>query len=193
MVMMTDSADRQTGIAAIAQRPDEFERFYREHLDTVRVYLARRVDDPGVVADLTADIFLRAIASAGCYREDLGPARAWLVGIARNTVADHHRRRVREAAALRRFSARELLDEDSTEHIVERICAQQDARELLASLSALPRSQREVVELVGIDQLSITEAAQVLRIKPGSARVRFHRARRALQDKIPFRIQEATS
>ncbi|MFT4164663.1 MAG: RNA polymerase sigma factor [Microlunatus sp.] len=190
---MTDSADRQTGIAAIAQRPDEFESFYTEHLDTVRVYLARRVDDPGVVADLTADIFLRAIARAGSYREDLGPPRAWLIGIARNIVADHRRLRSREAAALRRFSARELLDEDSADHIVERISAQRDARELLASLSSLPTSQREVVELVGIDQLSITEAAQVLRIKPGTARVRFHRARRALQDKTTLRIQEATS
>lgn len=190
---MTDTTGPSVDVAAIAQRPDEFEHFYREHLDTVRVYLARRVDDPADVADLTADIFLRAIAGAGSYRWDLGPPRAWLIGIARNTVADHRRKRAREIAAVRRLGGRELLDADSTDHIVERIDAQRGARGLLASLSSLPSSQRDVLELVAIDQLSITEAAQVLDIKPGTARVRFHRARRALQDTTTFHLQEATS
>ena len=39
---------------AIGTHPEEFENFYREHLPFVRMFLARRVDDPFAVADLTA-------------------------------------------------------------------------------------------------------------------------------------------
>lgn len=65
-------------MSTIATDPDEFERFYLEHLPFVRSYLARRVDDPFVVADLTADVFLGVIRSAKSYRRDLGPPRPWL-------------------------------------------------------------------------------------------------------------------
>ena len=46
-------------------------------------------------------------------------------------------------------------------------------------------TQRAVVELVAVDGLSLTEAAQALGISAGSARVRYHRARARLQDVLP--------
>jgi RNA polymerase sigma-70 factor, ECF subfamily len=177
-------------VPAIATRPDEFESFYREHLQLVRLYLARRVDDPFVAADLTAEVFLRVIHAAASYRRDLGPPRAWLIGIARNVVADHRRSSAREGAAVRRLNARRLLDEDSIERIVERISAEADVRKLLASIADLPDSLRSVVELVAVDRLSVAEAAGVLGIRPGAARVRYHRARRMLRDSFRFQAQE---
>ena len=56
---------------------------------------------------------------------------------------------------------------------------------MVRSLAALPRSQRAVVELVAVDGLSLTGAAQVLGISPGSARVRYHRARTRLRNVLP--------
>lgn len=178
---------------AIATHPEEFEGFYREHIQLVRVYLARRVDDPFVAADLTADVFVRAIRGADTYRRDLGPPRAWLVGIARHVLADHRRSRAREDAAVRRLDARRLLDEDSTQRIVERIAAEADARMLLASIGDLPDALRGVVELVAVDSLPVTEAAAVLGITPGAARVRYHRARRMLRNSSRLQADEVTS
>ena len=80
----------------IVTQPEEFEAFYREHLPFLRLYLARRVDEPSVIADLTADVFLQVIRSATTYRRELGPPGAWLTGIARNVLADHRQSRVRE-------------------------------------------------------------------------------------------------
>ena len=173
---------------AIGTHPEEFENFYREHLPFVRMFLARRVDDPFAVADLTADVFLRAIRAASTYRRDLGAPRAWMVGIARNVVADHRRLRAREDAAVHRLAARRLLDDDSAQRIVERITATAEARVLLASIADLPAALRDVVELVAVDELSVTDAAAVLQISPGAARVRYHRARRLLrQSFLPLR------
>jgi RNA polymerase sigma-70 factor (ECF subfamily) len=44
--------------------------------------VARRVADPHLAADLTADIFLAAIGAAKRYRARRGRPIAWLYGIA---------------------------------------------------------------------------------------------------------------
>ena len=49
----------------IAESPDAFEAFYREHLDAIHRFVARRVADPHHASDLVADIFLAAIDAAG--------------------------------------------------------------------------------------------------------------------------------
>lgn len=190
---MTTPAGKPRTVPAIAADPGEFERFYREHLQFVRLYLARRIDAPFLVADLTADVFLQAIRAAETYRRDLGPPRAWLVGIARHVVANHRRSNAREDAAVCRLNARRLLDEDSTERIVERITAETEARLMLASIADLPNALRSVVELVAVDRLSIAEAAGVLKISPGTARVRYHRARRTLRTSSALQVHEVTS
>ena len=41
-----------------------------------------------------------------------------------------------------------------------------------------------MLELVAVDGLPVTEAAAALRIRPGTARVRLHRARRALKEAL---------
>jgi RNA polymerase sigma-70 factor (ECF subfamily) len=75
--------------AEISSDPDAFERFYRRHVEAVERFVARRVSDPCLVADLTADVFVAAIDSAGAYRRSRGEPRAWLFGIA---ARDQHRR-----------------------------------------------------------------------------------------------------
>ena len=187
--MLSTGAD---DVAAIATQPDEFEAFYREHLPFVRAYLARRLIDPSVVADLTADVFVGVIGSARAYRRELGPPRAWLTGILRNVVADHRHASAREHDAARRLHGRRLLDEDATDRIVERIAAESGARALLALIADLPAGLRGVVELVAVDGLAPAEAATVLGISPGAARVRYHRARRLLRDASPAHLREVT-
>ena len=174
-----------TGLPAIGRDPDALEAFYREHLPWVRRFVARRVADPHTAADLTADVFLAAVDGAHGYRETSGAPAAWLAGIARNVVAGHSRRRAREGRATSRIAGHALLDDGAIEHLAERIDGERSARDLYASLADLPANQRAVVELVAVDGLSLTEAAQALGITAGNARVRYHRARARLQDSLP--------
>lgn len=78
------------------------------------------------------------------------------------------------------------VDEDSAERIVQRVSAEATARELLGLIAELPLSLRAVVELVAVDGLAVTEAATVLEISAGAARVRYHRARRLLHNTPAF-------
>ena len=182
--------DPHDGVAAIGRDPGAFEAFYREHLEAVERFVARRVETPEDAADLTAEVFLAAIDASRRYRGDGAAPRAWLYGIARRVVAGHHRSTAKALRAVGRIDARELLDDDSTDRIVARVDSQRAAREVYRSLAAMPDRQRAVVELVAVDGLSLTDAAAALGITAGNARVLYHRARRQLARAFPHPLPD---
>jgi RNA polymerase sigma factor (sigma-70 family) len=177
--------EQRTGVAAIASDPDAFERFYREHVEEVQRFVARRVDDPYLAADLTADVFVAAIESAARYRPSRGEPGAWLFGIARNVVAAERRRHARELRAASAVRGRELVDSEDLVMLHARIDAEASARSLYRELDRLSEAERAVLELVALDGLEVGEAGRALGIGPVAARVRLHRARRALRAALP--------
>ena len=175
-------------IRRIASDPDAFEAFYRGHVEAVQRFVARRVDDPYIAADLTADIFLAAIDSAKTYRRSRVTPTQWLYGIARNVVGAERRRSARELRATRRICGRALVDPDDLSALIERIDGQAQARRLYAALDRLDDDDRGLLELVAVDGLSVQDAATVIGINAVNARVRLHRARRALREHLAHPI-----
>jgi RNA polymerase sigma factor (sigma-70 family) len=169
------------GLAEIATNPDALEAFYRRHIDSISRFVARRTDSPHVAADLVADVFVAAMDSAHTYHPARGTEIEWLYGVARNTISADRRREAREKRLENRIAGRRLLDTDDVTRIEERIDAERTARRILDAMAGLPAGERAVLELVVIDQLSVGEAAAVLGIRQGTARVRLHRARRSLR------------
>jgi len=169
------------GLAEIATNPDALEAFYRRHIDPISRFVARRTDSPHVAADLVADVFVAAMDSAHTYHPARGTEIEWLYGVARNTISADRRRAAREKRLENRIAGRRLLDTDDVTRIEERIDAERTARRILDAMAGLPAGERAVLELVVIDQLSVGEAAAVLGIREGTARVRLHRARRSLR------------
>ena len=172
--------------------PEAFERLYRQHVEGVQRFVARRVDDPYLAADLTADIFVAAIESAASYRPGKGEPVAWLYGIARNVVAGEHRRKAKELRTAAEIRGRELLDADDLAAIHERIDREAAARRLYRDLAELPPGERAVLELVAVDGLSTSEAAHALGIAVVAARVRLHRARRRLRGRLDLGANDLT-
>jgi len=171
-------------LAEITSDPDAFERLYREHVEAVQRFVTRRVDDPYLAADLTADVFVAVIESAGSYRRSRGEPVAWLYGIARNVVAGEQRRERKELRMAARIRGRELVDDDDLATLYELIDCETAGRELHRELNQLPVGERAVLELVALDGLSVSEAAQALGIGAVAARVRLHRARRRLRSRL---------
>ncbi|MDD9378862.1 RNA polymerase sigma factor [Streptomyces sp. ZAF1911] len=161
--------------------PEGFGAFYEEHIDAVLGFVTRRVTDPHLAADLTADIFLAALKDAAGYRPDRGVPIAWLYGIARNVLASHARAGARERGALQRLSGRRLLDDQDVAALEERIDAQRAFRDLAERHAALSEPLRAALDLVVVDGLTPAEAAQALGVTQATIRVRLHRARRALR------------
>ena len=172
---------RPDEVPRIAHDPALFEAFYREHVEDVQRFVARRVDDPRLAADLTAEVFLAAVGAAAGYRSGSGVPAAWLCGIARNVVSSERRRAGRERRATAQVEGRRLLDDDDIARMQERIDAEARSRALHAALCELPDGQRAMLELTALDGLTTGEAARTLGIGSVAARVRLHRARTTLR------------
>lgn len=56
-----------------------------------------------------------------------------------------------------------------------------DMRDLEMALASLTADQREIIHLVGVEELSYAEVAQVLNIPVGTVMSRLHRAREQLR------------
>jgi RNA polymerase sigma factor (sigma-70 family) len=181
-------------VRRIGSDPEAFEAFYRTHVDAVERFVVRRVRDPHRAADLTAEVFLAAIESADGYRPARGKPVAWLYGVARHVLAADRRRHGRELDAAQRLSGRRLLDEDDIVRLEERIDAEAQAGELYLAMDRLSDGERAVLELVSMDGLTVQDAARALGIRPVTARVRLHRARRQLQAHLsPFAAEPAVT
>jgi RNA polymerase sigma-70 factor (ECF subfamily) len=178
------SKSAQDEVARIGRDPDAFAAFYLAHLERVQRFVARRVSDPHLAADLTAEVFLAAVDSAQSYQPERGVPEAWLFGVARNVMNAEFRRSARDRQVTRRISGRRLLDADSIVEIEERIDAEREARTLYDALASLRPRDRALMELVSVDELSVNDAAAVLGLKPGTARVRLHRSRARVQSQL---------
>jgi RNA polymerase sigma factor (sigma-70 family) len=161
--------------------PAGFAAFYEQQFDTVLGFVTRRVDSPHLAADLTADIFVAALENAHTYDARRGAPVAWLYGIARNVISAHFRGTAREQQAVARITGRRLLDDDDVSAIEGRIDACRSARQMAAAHAALSDPLRAVLDLVAVDGLTTREAARALGISSTTARVRLHRARKALR------------
>src|SRR6516162_9283939 len=157
---MSGRAERS--VRSIGTDPVAFTQFYRAHVDEVTRFVARRVADPQLAADLTAEVFLAVIEAAARYRGSVGGPRTWLYGIARNVVAAEFRRSARQRRTESLVAGRRLLDADDVDRLTEKIDAFQRVRELHGVLRALPEGERAVLELVSVDGLTVAEAAAAL-------------------------------
>jgi RNA polymerase sigma factor (sigma-70 family) len=176
----------------IATDSEIFEAFYREHVEAIQQFVSRRVGDRERAADLTAEIFLAAIDAAPRYRPSRATPQTWLYGIARIVVANDWRRAGREQARNARLRASTLLDEDDIAQIEARIEAAGKLRHLYEAMGRLAEGERAILELVAIDELSLTEAAAAAGVRPVTARVRLHRARRKLRAELDAASTAAT-
>jgi len=116
--------------------------------------------------------------------------RAWLYGIARLIVAGDARRRAAERAREDRWRGSALLDSDDAARIDARLDAAARSRELYAAMDRLPEAERAMLELVALDELTVAEAAAAAGLRPVTARVRLHRARRKLRAELESHQKE---
>jgi RNA polymerase sigma factor (sigma-70 family) len=182
---VSETTARQTQTQAAGQDAvAEFERLYRAQVQSVTAFFARRSSDPQTVADLTAETFVRVIASFGTFDPRKGTARAWVFGIAQRVYAGHCEAHSRQQAKVQRLAGRRELDADQVGELLDRIDAERDGRTLVSELTTLPALDRAVIELVDIAGLRTKEAAGLLGLSAGAARMRLMRARARLRTAV---------
>ncbi len=169
----TDRGQRRAQWMARAQTGDA--EAYRALLDdvgpAVLSFLSRRIDDRDDLADAYQETFLALHRARHTY-QPARPIEPWLFAIARNVAADFGRRR-------RRRAGHEIVTDNAPEPTVE---PERDVgARLEAALRALPTRQREALQLLKFQGLTVAEAAARAGTTPGALKVRAHRAYVALK------------
>jgi len=168
-------------VARIRDDPDALEVLYRRHVRRLVAYATRRCEQPADVADLVAATFLAVLESAPTFDPARGDALPWIFGIAGRIQSRQRRRQWRERDALARTSNARNLAADDFSRLEQEIDATQRSHEVDEVLHHLSFRHREVLLLVGADNLSHDEAAVALGLSSGAFRNRLLRARRALR------------
>lgn len=131
--------------------PDVWADLYDRHARDVWRFIYRRTNGNAAVADdLASETFLAAVESVAGFDPDRGTVSQWLFGIARRKLADHMRRRVR----LR------LVGEPLEDTPAPAIKPSYDAERIHDALADLPPTQRDVLNWMYRDNLTVRQIAQ---------------------------------
>jgi RNA polymerase sigma-70 factor (ECF subfamily) len=175
-------APDETLLAQARSEPSAFGAFYRRHEDRVLSYFLARVGDPEVAADLTAETFAAALASAHRFRPRKEPAAAWLFGIAGNTLAMSRLRGRVEARARERLGMAPL---ELSDEAIERIAELDHVA--LALVKDLPADQQEAVRARVIDERDYADIAKDMRCSEAVVRKRVSRGLRSMRTHLEER------
>lgn len=149
---------------------EEFEELYRATSRDLIVFLRRRgsTDPENDLAEVYAVAWRR--------RADLPVAllrRAWLFGVAGKLLQAGHRKAAEENTAAAHL-ARVHGSAGNPGEDADKVAA------VNAAMNRLASGDREILRLAEWERLTPLELATALGVRPGTARVRLHRARKAL-------------
>ncbi|MEV4491193.1 sigma-70 family RNA polymerase sigma factor [Micromonospora coxensis] len=156
-----------------------FTRIYTADYAHVLKYGQRRLADMEAAAELAQEVFVIAWRRR---REVPDRSLPWLYGVARRLLANEWRAR-RGAPDVLPMTDAGLLQKPG----VPGADATVGVADLQAALATLTDLDQEILRLVGWEELTVSEAAQVLGCTRTTAAVRLHRARRRLNDAMSYR------
>jgi len=153
--------------------PDAAEFFHRYHFAVYRYFL-RLLGQAELAEDLTQEVFVRIVRSAGRYTPQ-GREAAWVFTIVRAVEVEHARRadRAPQVVSLSEAPDRAL----DPPHVV--------ALGVLQAVSRLPRRDQELLVLRELAGLTYEELAEACGVPIGTVRTRMYRAREAVRRMLP--------
>jgi RNA polymerase sigma-70 factor, ECF subfamily len=161
-----------------------FEAFYVRWAVPLHAWLRGQVG-ADAAADLTAETFAQALLGLHRFRgEHPGSGAAWLWGIARNLVRQHHRTARLDATARERLGIPVRAYGDEYDEAEARAAAAALAHELAAALGELPADQRRAIELRVLADLDFGAVAAGLDCNEPAARMRVSRALNVLRSRL---------
>lgn len=156
---------------------DDFEAIYREHAETVYLYLVSLTRSESLSEELMQETMLRAIMNIGAFRGDC-KLSSWLCRIAKNLYLDRMRRNRRivpldeaERSAPEGDIAREYEERDTAVRIFRQMCL-------------LEEPYREVFRLHALGGVPLKEISRRYGRSESWARVTYYRAKAMIIEKL---------
>jgi RNA polymerase sigma factor (sigma-70 family) len=167
-----------SAIAKSLVSPEAFTEIFDRHFGAVHRYIARR-GGRDRADDLAARTFMVAFEHRGGYRDELGSARPWLLGIATNVLREEYRHEQRQLLTMAQLSNEAVVSADGW------LGGEADEdHDLARALARLDSEQRDALVLHVWGELSYAEVALSLQIPIGTVRSRISRACASLRSDL---------
>ncbi|MFC7218525.1 sigma-70 family RNA polymerase sigma factor [Streptomyces polyrhachis] len=167
--------------------PDEelMRALYEEHAAPLHAFALRLVaGDRHRAEDVVQETLLRAWKNADHLRGATGSLRPWLVTVARRIVIDGHRSRTSRPQEVDPAPLAAVPAADEIDRVLRRMT-------LADALGDLTAAHRQALIETYVKDRSVQEAAEALRVPPGTVRSRVFYALRALRLALQERGVEA--
>lgn len=151
--------------------PEAFRPLYEKYFKRIFLFVHHRVGDKSLTADITSQVFLKALLNINKFSFRGLPFSAWLFRIALNECNDFFRKNSRYRHV--------TMEEEMVEHLYEELTSEtrlEDLRQQLPSiLQKLSVDELQIIELRFFEQRPFKEVGDILGISETYAKVRVYR------------------
>ena len=188
-MMATQPSDSELARSMRGGDPGAFAELYRRRQRDVYRFALHMTGAPDVAEDVTQEVFMVFMRSDNKFDEAKGSVNAFLLGIARNYVL----RRLKKDRSF--VPIDDALGEatDGEAGAGEALTRSEAIMSMHQAVLNLPAHYREAVVLCDLQELSYTEAAEVLGCATGTIRSRLHRGRTMLIEKLRSARDESSA
>jgi RNA polymerase sigma-70 factor (ECF subfamily) len=155
----------------------KFKKIYDKNVESIYRFVFLKVSKKETAEDLTSETFKKGWE---VFKENpnMDNPRAYLYKIARNGVIDHYRTKKQH------LSPDDLQLEDDHKNIQEIASQNQQVEKIKEAMKSLKDNYQDIIIYRYLEELEISEIAQILDKSEGAVRVTIHRATEALKKEI---------
>lgn len=147
----------------------KFAVLYKKYFEQIFLFVLKRVESEDAAADITSQVFLKALINLMKYKDMGLPFSSWLFRIARNELYDmYHQKQIEMVVSLESKGIAEMLAEMGDEQ-------KEDYSQLTTTLALLEDDEMELIELRFFEKRAFKEIGEILDITENNAKVRTYR------------------
>ncbi len=149
----------------------EFKPLYQRYHEGIFLFIFKRVADESLTADITSQVFLKAMQKLDGYKFKGVPFSAWLYRIASNEISQHYRNtKKNRVVSINDSQLDDLADELSYSDVKHQL---QD--KMVDCLNELKENELQLIELRFFEKLPYREIAEIMGLTESNAKVKTYR------------------
>lgn len=163
--------------------PARFEPLYNQYFERIFRFVYQRVETKHEAADITSQVFLKALTNIKKFEYRKVPFSAWLYRIAVSEISNFYSRSAKNRVVNVELQTMEhLFENDDTEFKNERV------ERIYTALQHLAGEELLLIEMRFFEDRPFKEIADILNITENNAKVKVYR----VLDKLKEKIKETT-
>ena len=168
---LDDTKEEESVILKSQADPEAFRPLYEKYFKRIFLFVHHRIGEKALSADITSQVFLKALLNINKFTLRGVPFSAWLFRIAVNECHDFFRKHKRYRLV--------TMEEEMVDHLFEELTSEtrlDDLRQKLpAILQKLSENELQIIEMRFFEQRPFKEVADILGITETYAKVRVYR------------------